>query len=60
MRPTNDRFFFAYWKGDTFVILHHYVKKVQKAPRREIDRAKRNLEDFLKRGIWYGYWKRLG
>jgi len=51
LRPINDRFFFAYWKGDMFIVLHHYVKKAQKAPRREIDRAKQNLEDFLKRSV---------
>ena len=47
LRPTNDRFFFAYWQDDTFLILHHYIKKSQKAPRREIDHAKRILKDFM-------------
>jgi len=50
LRPMNDRFFYAYWKDDTFVILHHFVKKTQKTPRSEIEQAKRNLEDFLERG----------
>ncbi|ACL19495.1 protein of unknown function DUF891 [Desulfitobacterium hafniense DCB-2] len=49
LRPTNDRFFYVYWKNDTFVILHHYIKKTQKAPRQEIELAKRNLKDFLER-----------
>lgn len=49
LRPMNERFFYAYWKDDTFVILHHYVKKSQKAPKQEIDQAKRNLKDYLER-----------
>lgn len=49
LRPTNDRFFYAYWKDDTFVILHHYIKKTQKAPRQEIEQAKRILKDFMER-----------
>jgi len=49
LRPTSDRIFFAYWKDDTFVLLHHFVKKTQKTPPREIAQAQRNLRDFLER-----------
>jgi len=49
LRPTSDRIFFAYWKDDTFVLLHHFVKKTQKTPPREIAQAQRNLKDFLER-----------
>jgi len=49
LRPLNDRIFFAYWKDDVFVLLSHFVKKTQKTPQREIERAERNLEDFLER-----------
>ncbi|GHV54070.1 hypothetical protein FACS1894216_13310 [Synergistales bacterium] len=49
LRPTNDRIFFVYWKDDTFVLLHHFVKKTRKTPPREIARAERNLKDFLER-----------
>lgn len=49
LRPTRDRILFAYWKDDKFILLHHFVKKTQKTPQREIDRAKRNLKDFLER-----------
>ena len=51
LRPENDRFFYAYWKEKTFVILHHFTKKTQKTPRSEIEQAKRNLEDFLERSV---------
>jgi phage-related protein len=49
LRPIRDRFFFAYWKDNIFVLLHHFVKKTQKTPPQEIERAKRYLADFLER-----------
>ncbi|WP_312700896.1 type II toxin-antitoxin system RelE/ParE family toxin [Sedimentibacter sp.] len=49
LRPMNDRILFIYWKDNVFVLLHHFIKKTQKTPQREIDRAKRNLKDFLER-----------
>jgi phage-related protein len=49
LRPTNDRIFFAYWKDNIFVLLHHFTKKSQKTPPREIEAAKRKLNDFLER-----------
>ena len=51
LRPLNDRFFYAYWKDNTFVILHHFMKKTQKTPQLEIKQAKRNLKDFLGRSV---------
>lgn len=50
LRPSNDRIFFAYWKDNVFVLLHHFIKKTQKTPRREIEAAERKLKDFLERG----------
>jgi len=49
LRPTKDRFFFFYWKDNIFMMLHHFVKKTQKTPPREIEKAKRNLADWLER-----------
>jgi len=49
LRPLRDRIFFAYWKDDTFVLLHHFMKQTQKTPPREIEQAERNLKDFLER-----------
>jgi phage-related protein len=49
LRPLDNRIFYAYYKDNTYILLHHYLKKTQKSPRRQIDQAKRNLEDFLKR-----------
>ena len=49
LRPMRDRILFAYWKDNKFLLLHHFVKKTQKTPQREIDQAKRNMADFLER-----------
>ena len=49
LRPMQDRILFAYWKNDKFILLHHFVKKTQKTPQREIEQAKRNLNDFIER-----------
>ena len=49
LRPIRDRILFTAWKDNKFVLLHHFVKKTQKTPQREIDRAKNNLADFKER-----------
>jgi phage-related protein len=49
LRPVRDRIFFAYWKDNIFVLLHHFVKKTQKTPPQEIKQAERNLKDFRER-----------
>jgi phage-related protein len=49
LRPRSDRIFFFAWTGAQFILLHHYTKKSQKAPQREIDQAKRNMQDFIDR-----------
>lgn len=49
LRPLNNRIFFFYWRDNTFVLLHHFVKKSQKTPTKEIAQARTNLKDFLER-----------
>lgn len=49
LRPIRDRILFAAWTENGFVLLHHFMKKTQKTPPREIEQAKRELEDFRKR-----------
>ena len=51
LRPTNERAFFVSWTGGSFVFLHHFVKKTQKTPAREIAKAKRELADLKERGL---------
>lgn len=49
LRPLSNRIFFFYWKDNKFVMVHHYVKKSQKAPEKELDQARRNMKDYLER-----------
>ena len=46
LRPMRNRILFAAWEGDKFVLLHMFVKKTQKTPKREIETAKRNFENY--------------
>lgn len=49
IRPLRNRLLYAYYKDNKFIILHHFIKKTQKTPKREIEQAKRNLQDYLER-----------
>ena len=49
LRPIRDRILFAAWDGNSFILLHHFMKTTQKTPPREIEQAKRNLADYRER-----------
>ena len=49
LRPLAHRIFFFYWQDNKFVILHHFVKKTNKTPPKEIKQAQRNMNDFKER-----------
>ena len=49
LRPLSKRIFFFYWKDNKFVLLHHFIKKSQKTPARELEQARLKLKDFLER-----------
>jgi phage-related protein len=49
LRPLRNRIMFAYCDENTFVLLHHFKKATQKTPRVEIDKAKKELEDYMRR-----------
>ena len=49
LRPGNNRVFYFCVQNNTFVLLHQFRKKSQKTPRREIDKAKRERDDYLSR-----------
>ena len=53
LRPLRDRVLFAGVVGGRYVLLHQFVKKTQKTPKREIEQAKRELEDFKRRSDLY-------
>lgn len=50
LRPGNNRVLFFYFKDNTFVLLHHFRKKTQKTPKREIEKAKNEAKDWIERG----------
>lgn len=49
LRPLKNRIFFFYWKDNAFVLLHHFIKKTQKTPAKELEQARNKLKDFLER-----------
>ena len=53
LRPLRDRILFVGWVNGSYVLLHSFAKKTQKTPTREIEKAKRELNDLISRGIDY-------
>lgn len=51
LRPLRDRILFVAWHNERFLLLHKFVKKTQKTPRREIEKAKRELASMRERGL---------
>ena len=49
LRPGNNRVFYFFFENDTFVLLHHFRKKSQKTPKREIEKAKNERADYISR-----------
>ena len=49
LRPGKNRVLFFSFRDDTVVLLHHFRKKTKKTPRREIDRAISEMEDYITR-----------
>lgn len=49
VRPSNDRIFFVVWCNNELVMLHHFRKKTQKTPSREISKARNNYKDLKER-----------
>ena len=49
LRPLRDRILFTSWCNNKFILLSIFIKKTQKTPKNEIEKAKRLLEDYKKR-----------
>jgi len=50
LRPIRTRIFFASWVDNDFILLHHFENKsAAKTPKRELGKAKRNLDDIRER-----------
>ncbi len=46
--PLRDRIFFIAWHNNSYILLHCFIKKAQKTPKREIERAKREYLEIKK------------
>lgn len=49
LRPLRDRIMFASWCNNKFILLSVFMKQTNKTPKKEIEKAKRLLEDFKNR-----------
>lgn len=49
LRPGNNRVLFFFYKDNEYVLLHMFRKRTQKTPRREIEKAKRERDDWKSR-----------
>ena len=49
IRPLANRILFFYWKDNNFVLLHHFIKKTNKTPQREIEQARSKMKDYIER-----------
>jgi len=51
--PLKDRILFAGWVNGGYVLLHTFVKKTNKTPLREIEKAKKAYKDLIERSVTY-------
>ncbi|MBQ7220257.1 MAG: type II toxin-antitoxin system RelE/ParE family toxin [Synergistaceae bacterium] len=49
LRPGHNRVLYFCYLDDMFVMLHHFRKKTDKTPKREIVRAKAERDDYVRR-----------
>lgn len=49
LRPARDRILFAAYVNNSFILLHSFVKKTQKTPRRELIKAISELDEYKER-----------
>lgn len=47
LRPGNNRIFYFFHEQETFILLHTFMKKSNKTPKREILKSKRKRDDYL-------------
>lgn len=49
LRPSRDRVIFIHILNNKILLLNHFIKKTQKTPSREIEKARRMLNDYMER-----------
>ncbi|MBR0035305.1 MAG: type II toxin-antitoxin system RelE/ParE family toxin, partial [Synergistaceae bacterium] len=49
LRPGKNRILYFCYLDDVFVLLHYFRKSTDKTPRQEIERAKAERDDYVRR-----------
>ena len=49
LRPGKNRILYFYYEKDTYVLLHIFRKTTNKTPKNEIEKAKREMNDYCDR-----------
>ena len=47
LKPGKNRVLYFFHKDNKYVLLHHFVKKTQKTPKKEIIKAKKEMNDYI-------------
>ena len=47
LKPGKNRVLYFFYKDNKYVLLHHFVKKTQKTPKKEILKAKQEMNDYI-------------
>lgn len=50
LRPLRNRILFFAYDGEQFILLAHFIKKTQKTPKREIEKAQNLMNEYKERG----------
>ncbi len=51
LRPLKDRVLFFSYNGNNIILLSYFKKMTNKTPKREIEKAKKYMKDYLERSI---------
>ena len=46
LRPRKNRVLYFFFKDNKYILLHHFVKKTQKTPKKEILKAIKEIKDY--------------
>ena len=49
LRPGRNRVLYFYYRDCKFILLHHFIKKSQKTPKKEIEKAKNEMKVYIDR-----------
>ena len=47
LKPGKNRVLYFFYKDNKYILLHHFVKKTQKTPKKEILKAKQEMSDYI-------------